>query len=158
MRTNRPHTPVRQPTNRRDITTSEVSPDEQGSRSHISLPSLGNLHWEAERPKQLTLKTSRAHIWGSPEAVGKRRDSTLKGLMQKLIHSKVHHKGSSLKSTWAIQKGESSANFRVCTRGAGVQWNFRDRSAGRRRLFLLSFHVAGLVLVNTISISLHQPN
>lgn len=49
-------------------------------------------------------------------------------------------------------------NYRVCTRGAGLQWRFRDGSVGRFHLFLLSFHIAGLVLVSTISISLHQPN
>ena len=43
-------TPVRQPTNRRDIKTAEVLPEEQGSKSHIRLPSLGDLHQEAEPP------------------------------------------------------------------------------------------------------------
>ena len=62
-----------------------------------------------------------------------------------------------MKSSWAIQEGESLSNFRSCTRGIGVQWNFRDGSTGRHHLFLLSFHVASLVLVNTISISFYQP-
>ena len=78
--------------------------------------------------------------------------------MQKLTHFKVHHLGSSLKSAWATQEGEPLTNFRVCTRGARLHWNFRDGSTGRFRLFLLCFHIAGLVLVSTISISLHQPN
>lgn len=78
--------------------------------------------------------------------------------MQKLTHFKVHYLGSSLKSAWATQAGDPLTNYMVCTGGAGLQSSFRDGSVGRFHLFLLSFHIAGLVLVSTISISLHQPS
>lgn len=44
------HTSVVQPTNRRDIATAEGPPEEQGSKTHIRLLILGDLHQEAEAP------------------------------------------------------------------------------------------------------------
>lgn len=66
---------------------------------------------------------------------------------------KAHYRGSSL-SAWAIQ-GESFGNFQVLQQRGRESVGTQDGSTGRHHLFLLSFHLAVLVLVKLISVSFH---
>lgn len=69
---------------------------------HQQPPSRGHAR-EDEPPWYFVLKTSRIYVRKSQRTVGN-GDSTLKGLMQKLIHSEFQHRGSPLKGAWAIVK------------------------------------------------------
>ena len=69
------------------------------SKPHLVFLSLEVLNQEGESPESLALKTTRAYIWESWRAVGK-RNSTLTGRMQNLTPSGSQCRGSSLKGAW----------------------------------------------------------
>lgn len=119
----------------------------------LSSPASG----EPSPERQTPITTGFENQWDlCPESCKKMKLHS-KGHMQKLSCSKSHCRGSALKNTWVIRKGDSLTDFMVCAGESGIFCNFLWLCShwATPGFFVHLLHLAGTVLVGTIYDSPH---